>query len=73
MTAKQIGEQPAFPLDYYLGANLGMTYRQWLVGMAMQGMLAQTAWRAVGDDQFAAWVVKQADAVLDELAKEPSA
>lgn len=36
-----IGEQQAFPVCTGVVADtlLGMTYRQWLVGMALQGLL----------------------------------
>lgn len=33
------GKQPAFPCEHFVDGS-GMTYRQWMVGMALQGILA---------------------------------
>lgn len=64
-----IGNQPAFPCDPSLPAIVpeGMTYRQWLIGMALQGTIALhngSASYAVRD------AVEAADEVIKRLDKE---
>lgn len=74
-----IGDQPAFPTEE-LGigpASQGMTYRQWLVGKALQGLMAGadnlTPSRATEPDVYSAppiiadLAVKYADAIIVEL------
>jgi hypothetical protein len=46
-----IGNQPAFPAEELPGMygpqahqSQGMSYRQWLVGMALQGLLTTPSW-----------------------------
>jgi hypothetical protein len=79
--AKHIGDSQAFPLDV---ANTeasrgypGMTYREWLIGMATQGILAGTqSYRTVSktrEDEMTASSVAQravrvADSILEHLA-----
>lgn len=70
MTAQQIGDRRAFPLNYPVGANFGMTYRQWLVGMAMQGDLCANSAGEWTAKECAERAIASADAILDELAKE---
>lgn len=43
----------------------GMTYRQWLVGMAMQGLTANPAFSHTDAPTIAAWAYEQADAVIE--------
>jgi hypothetical protein len=79
-----LGSHPAFPRpasvdtssgtlpdgDAVVGEQAGMTYRDWLVGKAMEGYLA--SWACKEDsptpDDAAAWAVRYADAVLARLA-----
>ncbi len=78
--AKQLGYQYAFPCtDYWCGDHIrspvdqGMTYRQWLAGLAMQGMWSNSAlWQheAFDRDGCAHEAVLCADALLEELARE---
>lgn len=66
----KIGNQKAFPS--YDGGDVyfdGMTYRQWLVGMALQGLLAGVPDKRPSD--IARWAREHADAVLSELEKHP--
>ena len=58
--------QQAFPQDPHAQVP-GMTYRQWLVGMAMQGLLAGREWN--GEETLASIAVEIADAVQAEEAK----
>jgi len=46
-----------------------MSYREWLIGMAMQGMLASANYDFDGMDD----AIKNADAILAALAKETDA
>lgn len=68
--ASKLGDLPAHPapdiVDYY---TTGMTYRQWLVGMALQGLLASDHKRETHYDAIASDAVKHADAVLAELER----
>ncbi len=61
--ANSIGDMPAF-------AENGMTYRQWLLGLAIQGLLASpnVMWKEVEVSAFAI-----VDAVLLRLAKDSEA
>lgn len=65
----KIGNQKAFPShdggDIYFD---GMTYRQWLVGMALSGIVTGDDWTA---SEAASLAVITADAVLAELEKNP--
>lgn len=84
-----IGDQRAFPIPIggYLtdvghkcnAAQFGMTYRQWLVGMALQGLLANefTIKLVVSEssedssgNRFARMAITAADAVIVELEKQ---
>ena len=74
-----ISSEPAFPVHPNGPIFRGMTYRQWLVGMALQGLLsgqrehtAEWAERC-GDsveECVAVAAVSYADAVIAELEKE---
>ena len=69
-TAKQIGNREAFPSSCAEGpVAYGMSYREWLIGMAMQGMLASANYDFDGMDD----AIKNADAILAALAKETDA
>lgn len=83
--SKNIGERPAFPNDPNIQAgvslNSGMSYRQWLIGMALQGQLSNietltalaksSSVRGIKfTEAIAASTIENADAVLAELAKE---
>lgn len=54
---------PAFPV----GSYAGMTLRDWLAGMAMQGLLAGDSSNT--PDVCAEWAYKYADAMLAEKSK----
>lgn len=75
-----IGNQSAFPIPSdFLPQGVcdvrgwtGMTYRQWLVGMAMQGFLANERYfRDVSKAGLAHWAIEMADFVCAELEKKP--
>lgn len=72
-TAKEIGKEPAFPemwsLDPLVRCQLGMTYRQWLIGMALQGMVMDVPDKEQAG-HYAEAAVLMADAVLAQLAAE---
>jgi hypothetical protein len=67
-----IGNKPAFPVDMdatnYDPACDGMTYRQWLVGMALQGLLSNAGTQL--DFELAAEeAIGHADSVIASLEK----
>jgi hypothetical protein len=75
-----IGNDPAFPSDNLTDCG-GMTYRQWLVGMALQGAMANVeTLRAIASTAsrqgvafstaIALSVIEQADKVITELEKQ---
>ena len=89
MTAKQLGDLPAFPLGPIIEVDpfdrgmqeravkrmQGMTLRQHFAGLAMQGLARVSLgnWTiASGSAVLATAAVQCADALLVELAKEPS-
>jgi hypothetical protein len=70
MTTDKIGSEPAFP-HYETHANgyrPGLTKREWLAGLAMQGMCAGPK-REYTKNQCAKEAVALADAMLLEGAK----
>ena len=69
-----IANQPAFPHSGNAHSNplLGMSYRQWLIGRAMQGLLGNP--NAVMDqDECAESAIIHADAVIARLDSEGKA
>lgn len=62
-----ISSEPAFPVHPNGPIFRGMSYRQWLVGMAMQGLCASERWN---ERERALLAVSHADAVIAELEKE---
>lgn len=71
--AKFLGKEQAFPFIIPSGqpeVNWGMSYRQWLVGLAMQGLLTDPAKYESSEASVAEYAVRQADAILEALAKE---
>lgn len=60
-----LGRQPAFPTN----TEQGMTYRQWLIGLALQGLLADPELNLPPED-FARKAIDVADALLARLAEE---
>ena len=71
-----IANKPAFPRNGHAGAatidESGMSYRQWLVGMALQGLAAHHGSGGTVDVQSAAALaVVWADSVLRELDQVP--
>jgi hypothetical protein len=62
----QIGKQDAYPSD----DSFGMTYRQWLIGMALQGEMAADAEGVTKPDEHAKAAIEAADAVLVRLERE---
>lgn len=67
MTAKELGEQSAFPA---LGGLVCLTKRELFAAMAMQGAIAGSQGFLISKAEFAQIGVQQADALLAELAKE---
>ena len=73
--AKALGDQPAFPvalsqLDSRL--EIGLTKREWLAGMAMQGRLAMMAAAdsKTDPDHNAQRAIEFAEALIEQLAKK---
>lgn len=73
---RALADMPAFPDDH---KQIGMTYRQWLVGQALNGLLSSGAHRLApetsspfcnGPAVFADAAIAMADATLDHLSKE---
>lgn len=65
MNARNIGQCPAFPVPIEAD-HWGMNYRMWLVGMALQGLLANAASQL--DFELAAEeAIGHADSVLAQL------
>lgn len=71
-----LGEQPAFPRVVPLNIDreyeAGMTYRQWLAGMAMQGILASsTYWPSKDDAPQVSYLSNlMADALIAKLEEK---
>lgn len=63
MTKEELGATPAFPT----ASDRGMTYREWLVGMALQGVLSARD-PELRPDQAAGHAAWYADEVLSLLA-----
>ena len=78
MDVKELGDTQAYPItelqgsagDYAMATVGGITLRQHFAGLAMQGMLASDVHATVKD--FTAQAVVIADALLAELALEPT-
>jgi len=78
MTAKELGEQMAFPLIDDGSVSTGMNLREYLAGLAMQGFTSNDGWaKTVNPDDWDEYAerladasVKIADALLKELTKE---
>ena len=76
--AKNDGNSSAFPTTWQI--ENGMTRRQWLSGLAMQGILSSGMWKELQEaadaekvplpNGIAAMALVQADAMLAEEAKE---
>ena len=61
------GSNPAFPKDHN-GGHPGLTKREWFVGQALQGILAQGIGRWDSDPrEVAVMAVRMADHALREL------
>ena len=78
MNAKELGNEKAFPLiGEGMGANQGMTMREYFAAKAMQGLLSiydnneqnPTVPNESNVKYMAALSVKAADALLAELSK----
>lgn len=69
----KIGYQPVFPeIDGANGGYVpGMTYRQWLVGMALQGLLANSNPHEWRHDLTSSTAIDFVDALLVQLEKRP--
>lgn len=66
--AKNLGETCAYPTGHF--GDPGMTLRQHLAGLAMQGITAHPEFGSGTFTGIAETAVKQADALIAELAKE---
>ena len=72
MEREPFGRRPAFPCA--VPALPGMTYRQWLVGQALKGVLTQPVSGGIFSAQeVARRAIDAADAVLMELTLEENA
>lgn len=66
-----IGNRTAFPSDTTdPSCDSGMTYRQWLIGMALQGVLASDTDNAWTDETISRLSIDCADAVIERLDTE---
>lgn len=64
-----IGDEPVFPFpsgSLHIVEHDGMTYRQWLVGMALQGLLAHGR----HPNDAGRYAVESADGAIAELEKK---
>lgn len=68
MHSNSIGYQPAFPIPDG-PEDCGMTYRQWLIGMALMG-LTPLNHATAGIREIAKMAIACADAVISELDAE---
>jgi hypothetical protein len=70
-----IGDRAAFPQPddgFRDGTDYGMTYRQWLVGMALQGIIANPhSHTEMTLKQQASHAIEMADSVLLKLEATP--
>lgn len=62
------GDKPKFPVPPYLPDLQGITHRQWLVGKAMQGLLASGI--PAHFDESVSQCYKIADAILAYEGRE---
>lgn len=71
--AKKLGDTPAFPVPKG-GPHPGMTYRQWLVGQALKGLLANPHhdWEKVPAGLISDYTEIFADNILEGLVLRPS-
>ncbi len=74
MADKYAGDNAAFPLETNDTRAIGLTKREWLVGMAMQGLAAGYAsksrlsqWPEEYFDELGAIAAKLADAALEAM------
>jgi hypothetical protein len=80
MSEPQLKDQPAFPvpplgdvstpdgfISHQFPGSPGMTYRQWLVGMAMQGYCANPEAYGVAAAKVASYSIDQADKVIEQM------
>jgi hypothetical protein len=61
------GNEPAYP-EYFDNGGRGLTKRELIAAMAMQGMIAGGRY---GEEEVSAISVAYADALLAQLSKEP--
>jgi hypothetical protein len=66
-----VGSEPAFPIpdNPVFGPYGGMTYRQWLIGQCIQGILANPN-RPHASDTCGEDAISQADFLISELDAE---
>jgi hypothetical protein len=67
-----IGNDSAFPLVVSQASSeayMGLTKREWLAGMALEGMLAGSRGLSISKEQFASQAAALADALIAELSK----
>lgn len=65
----EFGIWQAFPS----GDDAGMSYREWLIGQALQGFASTESARDTSFADMAHWAVQAADAVLEERGRELNA
>ena len=76
MSIESIGMKPAFPsasdgnTKAYLNLQAGMSYREWLIGCALQGFLANENSTQLKPDALAAMSVQAADAILARISSD---
>lgn len=59
--------EPAFPVPVDGTMFRGMTYRQLLIGMAMQGFLAADHTFDAPNFKIAEWAIQQADTIIRKI------
>ena len=67
--AVRLGKDPAYPSLERFGSWTGLTKREYFAGLAMQGLLNSRI--TCYDSKVVNFTVKYADALLEELSKEP--
>ncbi len=66
LTVKENSDIPAYPTDRYAG---GLTKRELIAAMALQGLMRHPDSVGESSETVAAWAVQAADALLEELDK----
>jgi hypothetical protein len=67
------GDDAAYPLMGKISASAGLTKRELIAAMAMQGLLANSELGVANVVLIAGWAVQHADALIERLSVDPVA